>query len=306
MTPFFKLSGAGNDFIAIPEPPGEEGCERSGPSRPITPERVRAWCARGLSVGADGLFLLTPPSGDEAPDTVGMRYFNADGSTAALCINGTRCAALLAVELGWSHAERVRVRTGAGVIAARVLGPDQVALELEPPASVLERTLELGGVDRRGFLVDAGVPHFVLPWPDLEPEGEPGRGTQGLEEAPVRSLGAQLRSHRDLGANGANIDFVRFVGPDHLEIRSFERGVEGETLACGTGVLAAVAAGLESGVLALPVTVLTRGGFELRVDGAPATGADPRSWTLAGDARLVARGELLAAAGELPAPPPWS
>lgn len=286
MIPFYKLSGAGNDFIALVEP-----------GSPPSAREVRAWCRRGLSVGADGLFLLHRAG----PRSVRMTYFNADGGEAALCLNGTRCAARLAFELGWAQeGDPLTVETGAGSFAARTLDPageTGVALEVPPPDRAPEvREVALDGRRHRGWWASVGVPHFVLEWPG------------DLREAPVAALGPALRRHPDLGAAGTNVDFVRFVapsgggGPARIEIRSYERGVEAETLACGTGVLAAVAAGLAAGRLALPARALTRGGFVLTVDG-EADGGVPRRWSLAGDARLVARGELSPEAAALPAPP---
>lgn len=299
MIPFYKLSGAGNDFIALVEPA----------SRPAAGE-IRAWCRRGLSVGADGLFVLERAG----PRSARMTYFNADGSEAALCLNGTRCAARLAFELGWAEeGDAFTVETGAGSFAARELDPSGgtgVALEVPPPACAPEvRELEVEGRRHRGWWAPVGVPHFVLEW------------TGNLAEAPVATLGPALRRHPDLGAAGSNVDFVRFAAPPQgagparparIEIRSYERGVEGETLACGTGVLAAVAAGLADRRLALPVEALTRGGFTLTVEGTvegtvdgEAAGGVPRRWSLAGDARIVARGELSPEAAALPATPPW-
>jgi len=281
--PFVKMSGAGNDFIALVEP--------LPPGVALGPERIRAWCRRGLSLGADGLFMLA----HEGPGAVRMTHYNADGSEAALCINGTRCAARLAFELGWSAEDDdlVTVSTGAGELRARRLAPDEVSLELPDPIPAGDRAPvpmapEVDGRSWPGFFVTVGVPHFVLAW-----DGD-------LASAPVATLGPALRSHPDLGPAGANVDFVRFAAPDRIEIRSFERGVEAETLACGTGVLAAVATGLATGRSALPVTALTRSGFELRVEAAQGD-----RWALAGDARLVARGELLPAATHLPTPPGW-
>ena len=118
MAPFYKLSGAGNDFIALPEPL-PAGLE-------LTPATIRTWCTRRLSLGADGLFLLAPagprraPAGRAGrPATVRMIHYNADGTRADLCINGTRCAARLALELGWARGERLTVVTDAGPIPAR-------------------------------------------------------------------------------------------------------------------------------------------------------------------------------------------
>lgn len=272
MTPFFKLSGSGNDFIALPEVTDAPG-----------QGRIRAWCRRGISLGADGLFVLRREAGG-----VEMAYWNADGLPADLCLNGTRCAARLAFELGWADGE-VRVRTGAGTFTARPAGRHRVALELPAPEAPRSIDLRVEGTSVEGFRLTVGVPHLVLPWPELE-------------SAPVASLGAALRMHEAFAPAGTNVNFVRFPEEGHpgrLEIRTYERGVEAETLSCGTGVLAAVRVGLELGRLHLPVGALTRGGFELEVAEAPSPGC----WSLAGDARVVARGELLAGAEEEPVEP---
>ncbi|MFP3941472.1 MAG: diaminopimelate epimerase [Thermoanaerobaculia bacterium] len=276
---FYRLSGAGNDFLALVEP-----------DRPPGAEEVRAWCRRGLSAGADGLFVLERAGAG----AVRMTYHNADGGQASLCINGARCAARLAFELGWApDGGAVTVETGAGPLQARRAGPTETALEVPPPDG-RPRAVELALETRivQGHHVTVGVPHLVVEWPE------------GLAEAPVAALGPALRGHPELGAAGANVDFVRYGGDGCLEVRSYERGVEDETLACGTGVLAAVAAGLARGRVTLPARALTRSGFTLAVDGL-AEGPDVRRWSLTGDARLIARGHLLPGAATLPAPPEW-
>jgi diaminopimelate epimerase len=128
---------------------------------------------------------------------------------------------------------------------------------------------------------------------------------ENLGQAPVAELGPVLRAHPDLGPAGANVDFVRFRPPGRLEIRTFERGVEAETLACGTGVLAAATTALELGALRLPIRALTQGGFELEVEG-EMRGGRIGAWRLLGDARLLGRCEILPGADRLPAPPSWS
>jgi diaminopimelate epimerase len=293
MPSFYLVSGAGNDFLALPEPAAVPSAAE-----------IRAWCRRGVSVGCDGLFVLRREGGISSPPAVRMDYFNGDGRAADLCINGTRCAARLAFELGWAEDE-VDVITGAGPVRARRAGESAIGLELARPEVPREVAPEVDGRAWPGLLLRVGVPHFVLPWP------------APLGEAPVATLGAALRRHPAMGPAGTNVDFVRYPAPDRIEIRSFERGVEAETLACGTGVLAAAAAGLLGGVLRLPATALTTGGFEMTVGVAPAEAAldgvapaggragDER-WTLAGDARLVARGELLPEADRAPQPPRWS
>jgi diaminopimelate epimerase len=223
-----------------------------------------------------------------------MRYWKADGRPAALCVNGTRCAARLALEAGWG-AEAILVETGAGALRARPAGPTGVALELPAPEGLPRRMApELAQGPLEGWLVQVGVPHFVVVWPT------------SLADCPVARLGAALRRHAEFGEAGANVDFVRFPGPFRLEIRSFERGVEAETLACGTGVLAAAAVGLQLNLLKLPARALTRGGFELTVEGETVDSA-PSRWSLAGDARILGEVEIGAEAG-LPSPPSpdWS
>ena len=149
MTPYYKLSGGGNDFLALAEP------ELDPP-----PEQIAAWCTRGLSAGADGLFVLRRLG----EDGIGMRYFNADGRSAELCLNGTRCAARLAHELGWTDGP-MTVETGAGAFLARPVGAHEVEVEL--PASTAEpKHLRLDHQDTVWdcWSLDVGVPHLVIFW----------------------------------------------------------------------------------------------------------------------------------------------
>ena len=139
--------------------------------------------------------------------------------------------------------------------------------------------------------MEIGVPHFIVVW------------TGALGEAPVAELGPRLRRHEIFGDAGTNVDFVRFPDPHRLEIRSYERGVEAETLACGTGALAATAVGINLQRLALPLSALTRGGFELEVG--PAEEGDPHRWSLTGDARILAEGSLSAEAEQIPGEQAW-
>lgn len=276
MTRFYQLSGSGNDFLALAEPAETPG-----------PETIRAWCRRGVSLGADGLFILR-----RRPAGVEMDYFNADGYPADLCLNGTRCAAQLAFHLGW-ETDRVDVRTGAGLVAARRIDAERVRLALPAPPAPASLSVTVDGTTCAGHRVLVGVPHFVLQWDDLE-------------RAPVRVLGAALRHHAVFAPGGTNVNFVRYPDRHWMEIRTFERGVENETLACGSGVLAGTAVGLALGHLEMPVRVLTRGGFELEVDTDPTDDQEIGRWSLAGDARVVAEGQLLPSAAVEPAPPAWS
>lgn len=279
MTAVFKVSGGGNDFLAL-----------AAPAREPSADEIRSWCARGLSFGADGLFTLEPR--DEGG--VRMRYWNADGRPASLCINGTRCAARLALHLGWSTG-RFPVETDAGAFLARAVAPTEIALQLPAPEELARcKRLEVDGTVYEGWFVTVGVPHLVLVWPT------------SLAEVPIARLGPALRAHPEFGTAGTNVDFVRFPAPHQMEIRSFERGVEAETLACGTGVLAATAVGLLLDLAALPLQATTLGGFVLTVDGQTAD-ASLKNWSLAGDARILGSVELTPEAGlPAPLPPTWS
>lgn len=277
MTTIYKVSGSGNDFLALPE----TGAPLASPP----PETIRAWCRRGVSLGADGVFVLRPGSGD---GSVLMEYFNSDGYAADLCLNGTRCAAQLAFHLGWADT-LVSIVTGAGPVAARRLDERRVTLELPAPGAPAGLPVTVDGILYAGFRLQVGVPHFVLPWPE------------SLSQVPVETLGRKLREHAVFGEPGTNVNFVRFPGRDRMEIRTYERGVEAETLSCGSGVVASVAVGVAIGALDLPVRVAVQGGFDLEV------GAEPGDrWLLSGDARVVAQVVLLPGADAAPEDPAWS
>lgn len=295
----YKLSGGGNDFLAQVV----DGVDLEDPAdldRHLPrPDRVRDWTRRGLSLGADGFFVLCR----SAPGRARMIYWNADGTRARLCLNGTRCAARLAFELGWQAPpagdgphddDRVVIENDAGSFPARRHGPTEVSVLLPPLEAPPEpREPEAGGRTWPGWFLSVGVPHFVLHW-----QGD-------LAEAPVDQIGRQLRHHDSFAPAGTNVDFARFPEPGRVEVRSYERGVEAETLACGTGVVATLTVGLHEGLARLPSRVTTRGGFVLHAhrDDAPGGAGPDAAWSLAGDARIVARITPTSEASGLPARP---
>lgn len=275
--PYYRLSGGGNDFLALVEPP-----------EPPAPRTLKDWCRRGVSAGADGVLLLYREA-----EGARMVYFNADGSRSRFCLNGSRCAAWLAFSLGWRR-ETLELLTDLGLCRCQLLGPDRVTIELpievSSPRSI---TLETPDGDIAGFHLRVGTPHLVLPT------------HRSLRDAPVLEQGPGLRHHPGLGPQGANVHWVRFLDANRGEMRSYERGVEAETLACGSGVIAMAAVGIAKGELTIPATILTAGGFELEVGGTLHRRelATPH---VSGDARIVARGELLAGASDLPEPAMWA
>ncbi len=278
----FQVSGAGNDFLAFP------GQSLGGQDEAL----IRAWCTRGLSLGADGAFTL-----ERGESSVRMDYWNSDGRPADLCLNGTRCAARLAFQLGWAEDEVV-ITTGAGDFLCRQTSPTTIAVEIPRltargfASPLREVSFEVEGRLWEGFFVVTGVPHFVLV-------------VDSVAGLAVDDLAPPLRYHPVFGPAGANVDFLHVVDPHTIEVRTFERGVEAETLACGTGVLAAVTVGLTLRQLELPVAAHTLGGFELAVDGRGEAKPLPESWLFAGEARILAHAHLTEEAGALPARPAW-
>ena len=240
MIPFTKMSAAGNDFIMIDNRVSAVDAVRGG-------EIARSICRRKLSVGADGLILIE----DSQRADFKWRFFNADGSEAEMCGNGGRCAARFAHRAGIAPAS-LSFETLAGIIKAEV-GRKRVKLEL-PPAShpVLGIPLAIEDTTYSVNSITVGVPHAVL-------------FVNDLEGCPVATLGRKIRFHDRFKPAGTNADFVSIKDGSTIAIRTYERGVEDETLACGTGsVASALIAGLTRD-MASPLSVVTRGGEILTV-----------------------------------------
>lgn len=263
---FSKMSGAGNDFVVIDNRGGRIG----DPSH-----LTRHICTRRLSVGADGLILIEA----SARATFRMRYFNSDGGLADFCANGTRCAARFAF-LNVIAPKRMTIETDAGVVGAEIGERGEVTLSLPSPHDFRrDLPLDLGGTVVRGSYVIVGVPHYVVFLRD------------DLWSQNIESVGRAIRQHRNLQPHGANANFVVIRDEHAIEIRTYERGVEAETMACGSGVVASVTSAALFGRVKSPVSVLTRSGITLEVSFELA-GEELRDVRLKGDARLVFRAPL--------------
>ncbi len=254
---FVKMSGTGNDFVLVDNRQGAVPEDAKA-------DLARALCPRRTAVGADGLMLLEP---SEVAD-VRMRIFNADGSEPAMCGNGSRCLAHFARALG-AAGDEMKIETLAGVINAKVEGP-RVRVELTRPEEVVSRgELEFAGERREVFFANTGVPHAIVFVDDIE-------------GVPVREWGKAIRFHEAFGAPGANADFVRILGPGPAQVgaglpvgranargkialRTYERGVEDETLACGTGAVASALIAAWREGWSSPVAVQVRSGEELEI-----------------------------------------
>ena len=260
------MHGGGNDFVLI------DHRERFIPEAE-QPQFARRVCHRQLGVGADGLILI------EGSPTANFRwrFYNADGSEPEMCGNGGRCAARFAVLNGIAPAI-LTFETLAGTIAASVkarlvkllmVGVGKVELAYNIP---LEETM------LSGHFVRVGVPHVAIPVADLE-------------AAPITAWGREVRFHPMFAPAGTNVNFIRVEGPQDLRIRTYERGVEDETLACGTGAVASALIAARLGQVVSPVTVHTRGGEALTIYFTP-QGETFTEVFLEGNALVVYQGEL--------------
>jgi diaminopimelate epimerase len=275
MLRFTKMNGAGNDFILIDNTAGDIRLNRS---------QIVHLCDRHRGIGADGILLLEKPANHA---DFRMRYFNADGGEAEMCGNGARCFARFA-----SHVAKARrqlsFETPAGVISAELTG-NLVTLRMTEPHDLrLNVNLPISNENKTVHFINSGVPHVVIPVPLIE-------------EVDVRRDGSAIRHHEMFSPKGANVNFIEKRGSNKIAIRTYERGVEDETLACGTGIVAsALIFGATENVKG-PITVIARGGDELQVgferSGPPSLPSDAASnqfcnVTLTGPAEFVFEGTI--------------
>jgi diaminopimelate epimerase len=262
------MSGSGNDFIII-----DNRGRVMGEIDP--PAFVRAVCQRNVSVGADGLILIE--NARAAGADFAWRFFNADGSEAEMCGNGGRCVARYAA------ANRIApsglsFETRAGIIHADVQA-EQVKIELPSPQAVeMNIALTVDGNSLLLHSINTGVPHVVT-------------FVENVEQARVRELGRVLRFHERFQPAGTNVNFAALSGQASITVRTYERGVEDETLACGTGSVASALMASALGRVAAPVRVLTRGGETLTVYCDNGTYPFGRVY-LKGAVRFVCSGEI--------------
>ena len=260
------MAGGGNDFVVI---------DNRTAGITDAAELTRRICTRALSVGADGLILIE--NSGRAPFR--MRYYNADGSLGEFCGNGTRCAARFAFDGGIAGHE-MAIETDSGILYADVSDDGTVTITMPQPASFrADQALRVGDTTVHGSSITVGVPHYVIFL------------REDLWSQDIVPLGRAIRMHRDLQPAGANANFV-VVRDDHsIEVRTYERGVEAETLSCGSGVVASASVGALFGKVTSPVKVRTRSGITLEVS-FTLEGGEVRDVRLKGDARIVYRATL--------------
>ncbi len=267
--PFYKMTGSGNDFVFV------DG--RVAPVGSWSTQAIAAVCDRRTGVGGDGLVVLAP----EAEDGVRMVYFNADGSRAGMCGNAALCSTRLAARLDLAPSAGMLVHTDTGVLRTRCVGPGWAA-ELLLPDFVMPKEVAIAPGSGERWLVWAtvGVPHLVILVDDLAAVDVVGRGRV-------------LRFHPSFAPGGLNVNFVGRSDQAGAGwgLRTYERGVEAETLACGTGTVAAAFALAARGLERLPVRIASWGGNVFSVAG-NVEGSEAREPWLCGEGRLVFEGCL--------------
>lgn len=273
-TRFMKMTGTGNDFIIIDNRSLKLDKEQGR-------KLARMACRHKLSVGADGLILI---ENDPEADFRWL-FFNADGSEAEMCGNGARCAARFARLNGIVDKDRITFRTLAGIIEAQIMG-ERVKVRMTPPHG-LQTDIAIDMAERPLVLhfINTGVPHAVHFTATAEE----------LENFDIFKTGRFIRYHQRFQPAGTNVNFAFVQGPHDITIRTYERGVEDETLACGTGSIATALIAAAKGLVRSPVQLLTRGGETLVIhfDGSPQEGGITFSGVfLEGDARVVYDAEL--------------
>ena len=262
---FTKMNGAGNDFVLIDNRSGDVHLNR---------DQIVRICDRHRGVGADGILLLEKASNKA---DFRMRYFNSDGGEAEMCGNGARCFARFANKVADAHG-KVSFETPAGVIGAELTG-DLVTLQMTDPTDLrLNVTLRVGDKNKSVHFINSGVPHVVIP-------------VERIDDLDVRREGATIRHHQMFSPKGANVNFIKKRGAKQITIRTYERGVEDETLACGTGVVAGALIFAATENTDDPIGVLVRGGNELKV-GFDKIDNEFRNVTLTGPAEFVFEGTI--------------
>ena len=264
---FWKLEGAGNDFLGLDGRAGGFKLKR---------QQIADLCDRRRGVGADGVLVVEKPKVRGADFR--MRYYNSDGGEAEMCGNGARCFALLARAVSGRKGNELRVQTQAGLLTLRMSGREVQVSMTEPTKLRLGKKVVVAGRKLAVDFLNTGVPHAVL-------------FVRSVRSIDVAKQGRAIRYHSAFAPSGTNVNFVEIGRGNRIHVRTYERGVEGETLACGTGVVAAsILSNLRRG-LRSPTLVTTRGGDNVRV-GFSMENGHARKVTLQGPARIVYRGVL--------------
>ncbi|MBL9142418.1 MAG: diaminopimelate epimerase [Verrucomicrobiaceae bacterium] len=264
---FWKMNGAGNDFVML---------DNRSLAFSLSKDQIERLCDRHRGIGADGLLMVEPATdgGDFK-----MRYYNADGGEAEMCGNGARCFGRFVNFLHDDKLTSIRFETLAGMISAE-FEAGQVRINMSAPHGLrLNDSLPVAGEQLTVHSLNTGVPHAVVFADDLD-------------NVDVRKLGAGLRYHEAFKPKGTNANFVKVLAPNSIAIRTYERGVEDETLACGTGMVACALIHHELTGAPSPIAVKVKGGDTLRIGFEEPSKSNYTNVTLFGPADFAFSGEV--------------
>lgn len=264
---FTKMHGAGNDFVLI---------DNRNNQVSLTPSQITQICDRHYGVGADGFLLVeTAQNGGDFR----MRYYNRNGQEAEMCGNGARCFTRYTQHISGSRQKTFSFETLAGHIQARLLGANVVATQISAPTGYRSHTLQIAGTIEKVQSLNVGVPHAVI-------------FVENVENLDIPRRGSEIRFHEAFTPLGTNVNFVHIVSTNHLRIRTYERGVEAETLACGTGAAACALIYHLHQSVPPPIHITVQGGDTLQVTFEHEHLPDFQNVCVSGPADFVFNGEI--------------
>lgn len=277
---FTKLSGAGNDFILIDS--------KLNPDFSLNSQLIARFCDRRNGIGADGLIVISDPPGK----SFGMTYYNADGTTGSLCANGARCSLQFAFSTGRIAAGPADFNSNGIDYSGEVLPDGNVRFYLKNPVGFKSKfKIKAGGQLINASYINTGSPHVVIKISNvLRDPGNPASNNYTIQDFPVFQLGREIRFSKDFAPDGTNVNFIARDG-NLLRIRSYERGVEDETLSCGTGAVASALISFFNDNVMPPVNLIPQSGDLLKVEFEP-LGNEFKNISLTGPAKIVYKGEI--------------
>jgi diaminopimelate epimerase len=266
---FTKMHGAGNDFVLIDDR-DEKFPERGS--------LIAAMASDHTGIGCEGVILVR----NSKKADFRMTFYNPDGTEAELCGNGSRCVAAFARRIGAVKSSCMTFETGAGLVDAEIVDEGLVRVWMPEPTgrrySLAAECGDDGSMSVSGDYIVVGVPHFIVP-------------VANVTKVDVDKAGRALRLSPEFAPNGTNVDFVQYIPPSKALIRTYERGVEAESGACGTGAVATAVAGVEAHGMSLPMHVRSSQGYDLVIDG-DYRQSQGTGFTLTGPVRIVFEGEI--------------
>ena len=278
---FTKLSGAGNDFILFDK--------KINPELELNSQLIAKICNRRTGIGADGVLVIS----NDDRTAFGMHYFNADGTSGSLCANGARCALKYAKESGMIGLEKVSFTANDILYSGQILSDKTVKFYLNEPKE-LKTKFKIKAANQliTASYLDTGSPHVVIKIEDVMPNPSyPNAYYSDLDQFPVYEIGREIRYSKDFAPKGTNVNFVS-IAENVIGIRSYERGVEDETLSCGTGAVAAALITYFNERVEPPVKLLAKSGDVLVVD-FKISNNKVQDLSLTGPAEIIFKGELL-------------